>query len=316
MAGFTDRLSSLFDNTALVKASDIDQSTLITRYGLPESQWLALSNELNLHYLDYGDPEHPTLLLVHGLLMDSHVWHKWVQTLSRTHRVIALDLPGHGLSRAPSNWTASIDNFVEVLHQAVTKLALRDITLIGHSMGGYIGWRYAMTHGASLHRLGLIAAAGWPDQRRQAKNAHHFMSFAGSTLGRTVLRYANGDRFVSEGMATTFAPACAPEAIIDRYQDMLHGPGHREVLLSLAHEWADNPAAEAHQLGRLTCPVLIMGGDCDRVIPAEHAYRFDQAFAQNRFHLYPRCGHVPMLSCPEKALEDILSWLAATTSYT
>ncbi|MCX2522664.1 alpha/beta fold hydrolase [Larsenimonas rhizosphaerae] len=309
MTGFSDKLTALFDNNPLIKTSDIDQDTLVRRYGHPDSRYASLPDGNRVHYLISGPDDAPVIVLIHGLTMDNAVWETWRPVLAEQYRVIVLDLPGHGLSTAAPRWQADIPHHVEVVHQTLNQLTEAPFTLIGHSMGGWISWLYTLTHPNRVTALGLVAAAGWTDQRRQARTAQSFMNFAGNAVGRTILRYANGDRFIEEGMKATFSPDAPSEDMIRRYQDMLHGPGHRETLLSLAKHWEGSPKADDTDFTAITCPVLIISGDCDGLIPTAHAYAFERKLNNPTLIMYPRTGHVPMLGCHPQCLDDTRRWL-------
>ena len=103
-----------------------------------------------------GEP----LVLVHGIATDRSIWDLVVGELSRTRRVVALDVPGFGAS-APAG-----EDFVltEVADQIVEGLALAGITgpfdLVGHSLGGGISIVLAAAHQPLVRRLVLVAPAG------------------------------------------------------------------------------------------------------------------------------------------------------------
>jgi pimeloyl-ACP methyl ester carboxylesterase len=79
----------------------------------------------------------PALVLVHGWANTSSIWGIHPETLSRTHRVVALDLAGHGVSGADrSDWT--MDAFGEDVVAVVNQLDLESVVLVGFSMGGAV----------------------------------------------------------------------------------------------------------------------------------------------------------------------------------
>jgi len=81
----------------------------------PISRHVAVQN-LRLHYLEAGtpDPNTPPILLLHGFPTSSHLYRNLIPTLARTHRVIALDLPGYGLSDKPLDAPYDFDFFADI----------------------------------------------------------------------------------------------------------------------------------------------------------------------------------------------------------
>ncbi|SEB09240.1 alpha/beta fold hydrolase [Leifsonia sp. 21MFCrub1.1] len=100
-----------------------------------------------------GDP----IVFVHGWGGSGDVWDYQILDLAPTHRCITVDLRGHGASDKP--WgDYNYDMFVEDLHTLITDLDLTEVTLVGWSMGGHIGLRYAHEHPGRIRHLVLTGS--------------------------------------------------------------------------------------------------------------------------------------------------------------
>ncbi len=109
-----------------------------------------------VHVADYGDPEAPAVLCVHGLA-GSHVgWRSFAQQMSGTHRVLALDLPGHGRSPLLGR-PATVAANRRVLDRVLEELGATAVTVVGHSMGAAVAVVQAAAEPASFHGLVLLA---------------------------------------------------------------------------------------------------------------------------------------------------------------
>ncbi|MDA5093771.1 alpha/beta hydrolase [Aliiroseovarius sp. KMU-50] len=95
------------------------------------------------------------LVLLHGVGMQSEAWGPQIAALSATHRVIALDMPGHGGS-SPLPENAQLADFIDWLDASITALELEHVCLAGHSMGALIAAGYAATHPEKLTRVALL----------------------------------------------------------------------------------------------------------------------------------------------------------------
>lgn len=86
----------------------------------------------------------PVVILVHGIASTSATWHKVVPQLSPGHRVIAIDILGHGGSPTPADCEYTLDDHVAALAATIRSLRLREpFVLVGHSLGSLIATRYA-----------------------------------------------------------------------------------------------------------------------------------------------------------------------------
>ncbi len=89
-------------------AGDIPYATLEAKYASPASQYADLPGGVRVHYRDEGPRQAArTLVLIHGFSASLHAWEPWVERLSKDYRVVTLDLPGHGLTRAPGDYAPS-----------------------------------------------------------------------------------------------------------------------------------------------------------------------------------------------------------------
>jgi pimeloyl-ACP methyl ester carboxylesterase len=102
-----------------------------------ESKFIELDSGHRLHYVDEGSGD--VLLCVHGNPTWSFAWRSVVREFSATHRVIAIDHLGCGLSDKPQDYDYCLANHIANLQALIEKLDLRNITLLAHDWGGAIG---------------------------------------------------------------------------------------------------------------------------------------------------------------------------------
>ena len=118
------------------------------------------SQRLRLRYADWGNPEAPPLILLHGGRDHCRNWDWVAERLCRDWHVIAPDLRGHGDSEWPSDGHYPMANFVYDLAQLVHQQKLAPVTIIAHSLGGNISLRYAGVYPAAVKRLVAIEGLG------------------------------------------------------------------------------------------------------------------------------------------------------------
>ncbi len=126
-----------------------------------------------LHYLDWGNPSAPPLILVHGGFDHARSWDWTARTLARDYHVICPDLRGHGDSGWSSDGSYMMANYVYDLAQLVELLDRRPVTIVGHSLGGSISLRYTGLYPESVARVVAIEGLGLSPDRiaEQAKRS-------------------------------------------------------------------------------------------------------------------------------------------------
>ncbi|MFD2914544.1 alpha/beta fold hydrolase [Psychroserpens luteus] len=110
-------------------------------------------NTIELDYEDYGKGN--VLLLLHGLGSTKKDWDAQVPFFSKTHRVITLDLRGHGDSTIPLN-DYGVELMTEDVKQLLDQLNIKKATLVGFSMGGAIAFEMASKHPEYLENLVIV----------------------------------------------------------------------------------------------------------------------------------------------------------------
>jgi len=101
------------------------------------------------YFQSQGEGE--VLLLIHGWAFDSTVWQNQIDYLSKTFRVVILNLPGHGLSE----YREGVD-IIQDLFSFVKNLNCENLTIMGHSFGGVLALRLALTFPQLINRLILV----------------------------------------------------------------------------------------------------------------------------------------------------------------
>jgi esterase len=117
---------------------------------LPKDKWLTDGN-LRLHYLDWGNPGATPMLLVHGLCCEAHYWDFFARSMCQKYHVVAVDLRGHGESNWPGNYSPG--EYAADLTRLVDSLALKDMVLIGHSLGVIVSILYTAEQPERVARL-------------------------------------------------------------------------------------------------------------------------------------------------------------------
>ena len=144
---------------------EIPRATLEAKYGTPPSQFLTLPDGARVHYRDRGPRTAPVLVLVHGSNASLFTWEPWTRRLDDSFRVVAIDMPGHGLTGAVPSNDYSQQGMVEFTKAVADKIGLTKFAIAGNSMGGGVAARFAEEYPDRVTALILVDAGGMPSKQ-------------------------------------------------------------------------------------------------------------------------------------------------------
>lgn len=290
---------------------EIPYAQLTPKYGLPSSRTFEPQPGLRVHYTDEGNREGRTLILVHGFAASVHAWRPWIERLSPHYRLIAIDLPGHGLTEAPEGYKASLEGNAALVDALANEVGVRRFVLAGNSMGGAVSLAYAMAHGDRLDGLVLVDAAGWPGKDGEAQGGPPwFVGLFNNGFGRWIIKLFDPRLFAGGGLKDAYLDAAlVTDAVVDRYVELAMAVGHRDVLLTQesrpAKPWTPVDFA------KIATPTLVMAGEQDKLIPVEQSREIAAAIPGAKLAIYPEGGHLPMEQLPDATVKDLRAFLAA-----
>ena len=215
--------------------------------------------------------EHP-IVFIHGL---GGQWQNWLENIPRfaqDRRVIALDLPGFGLSPMPAE-KISIEYFGRVVADLCTQLELGPCVVVGNSMGGYIASELAIKHPELVERLMLVSAAGVSQMDVAARPVMAVTKALGLFTAMSVAQMpAVARRPRSRHWALLLVARHPSRLAADfTYEGLMKGtgkPGFVDAMRAcLDYDLRDG-------LPEIGCPTLVVWGDKDMTIPVEDADKF------------------------------------------
>lgn len=278
----------------VLKRDDVPYETLAARYESAASRYVDLPSGVRMHYRDEGQANGPPLLLIHGFSASLHTWEPWVQLLGDEYRIITLDLPGHGLTRAPAGYQASIEAFRDEVHEFARAQNLSHFALAGSSMGGNVAWEYALAHPDQVDALILVGASGWPEDRAGLEQDPPIFKLLRNPVLGPLLRDLDNTQLARGGLEASFYDASlVDDAMVDRYVHLSRAPGHRDILLQITLGFRERQYATAERLAALHMPVLILHGDTDRLVPPAHGQQFHDAIPGSQLIVFEHTGHIP-----------------------
>lgn len=285
-------------------------------YGSHDPGWLRIDWRKHRHeievvgattnYVEMG--EGPPLLFVHGL---SGAWQNWLENIphfARTHRVIAIDLPGFGSSPMPP-WDISIPAYGRFLRDFCERFGIGRCSLVGSSMGGFIATEVAITEPERVDDLVLVSAAGitWAQARREPAT---MLARVGQAAAPVALRFQMSGikrpRLRKAAFQGVFhdPPGLRREILWENFVPAMKSPGYFDAMTNLVGYDI------RHRLEEISVPTLIVWGRNDRVVPVPAAFSYKKRIGENaELVIFDRCGHLPQIERPvrfNRVVEDFL----------
>lgn len=276
-------------------------------YGNPDPEWLKIDWRRHLHrvqlpgaevnYAEIGEGE--TVLFVHGL---GGCWRNWLENLphfGRTHRAIALDLPGFGHSPMPS-WPIEMSAYGRLIHDFCEKLGIdRVAALVGNSMGGFVSTEAVIDHPERFDKLVLVSAAGISFAEAEGRRLE-----AGVSLFEAAMAFMAGPRRVwlnrPKGRQFAFGRVfhnpnrVRPELLEEQMEPGVRAPGFADAIRAIGGY------DTRHRLPEIEIPSLVVWGLNDHVVPVEAAIGYHRLISDSRLELFERTGHVPQMERPAR----------------
>ncbi len=119
-----------------------------------------ISQRIKLHYVDWGNPDAPPLLLIHGGRDHCRNWDWIAEELRHDWHVIAPDLRGHGDSGWSTDGNYNVQGYIYDIAQLIHQKELNPVTIVSHSMGGNIALRYTGLYPENVKKLVAIEGLG------------------------------------------------------------------------------------------------------------------------------------------------------------
>jgi pimeloyl-ACP methyl ester carboxylesterase len=266
------------------------------------SHWLPSGGSLRA--LEGG--EGPTVVLLHGRGHAAPMWFSYLTTLARGRRVVALDLPGFGLSSAPEGRLRTAADgvrfFTDPVEELLLTMALGPVAVVGHSLGGLVAVELALRGKVEVERLVLIDSMGLgPEMTPLARTffragPERVARALGPLLFDRLLPPPEtplGRRLGALGYELLAVPQGRPRAsrAFDTLVPLLGGVFHQR-----------------ERLGAVKQPLLMVWGEKEDTLPVSLAVEAAKRLPEGRL-LRVVAGHSPHLERPEVVLPALKAFL-------
>ena len=268
------------------------------------------ANNMNFHYLEWGDENNPVILMLHGFAQQAHSWDFVALAFADRYRVIALDQRGHG----DSDWAKDGDYTPETqqidIRAVVDKLGLNNFILMGLSMGGRNSFTYAANNPDKVNAL-IIVDAGPENVRAGTQNIRNFveqedeLDSIDAFVDRVIKYNPRRDPIQIRG------------SIVNNLKQLPNGKWtwkYDKILRSAGRMGKPQDPEMTKRLWSyvegLQCPTLVVRGDRSDIIATDTADEMHKKIPNGNLAIVPNAGHLVMGDNPsgfEKAVSKFIN---------
>jgi pimeloyl-ACP methyl ester carboxylesterase len=287
-----------------ITSEDVERAAHATTDTAVRQDWLALQNGQRLFYVLAGPDGAPPMVFIHGLGGSSTTWETVLGRFAETHRVLAVDLLGHGQSDAgdPAIVDYSIGGLARAVCELVRAMSLSSITVIGHSLGGAIAATAALEEPDLISRLVLVDSAGIGDEINP-----RLVELVTGEPSAAAARELLGLFFYDERFVL--------DSGVDEYLLAWSRPGADTAIRAVASSAFDGSSQRLGiDLARLRQPVLVVWGSEDRVIPVSYANVAEADIPAAEVTIIPSAGHAPQIEAAAAFTEAVEQFITDTES--
>lgn len=247
-------------------------------------------NGLRIHYLDWGNPGKPPLIMIHGIARHAHTFDHIAPHFARDYHVLAIDMRGHGDSSWDPKGDYLVEDHVKDLEGLVTQLRLRKITMLGNSTGGRVVQVFAGMHPDLVTKL-VVEDVG-------PQRPEDIASGFARRVQQEVNGWASEDELVQQltkensGVAPSWVRTYAHFGVKPRGDGRLVWKRDPNLVKGFV------PTDLWSSVRRITSPTIYVLGGRSTIVPAETQQELKKTLRDCQIVTMPGLGHYPDVEDP------------------
>jgi pimeloyl-ACP methyl ester carboxylesterase len=264
-----------------------------------------LVNNINIYYEFYPNPKtEKTVVLLHGFLSSTFSYRRLIPYLNKEFQVVSIDLPPFGKSGKNSTFEYSYRNLAQTVIQLIHSLALHEVTLIGHSMGGQIVLNILHQQPDIAEKAVLLCSSSYSKRLRLpliiSSYVPYFHLYVKLWLARSGVKQ-NLQNVVHDHSLLS------DEMLFGYLQPFLED----EIFVALTRMIRDREGdLSAAALNQIAHPCLLIWGEHDRVVPLTVGERLKNDLRTSELVILKETGHLVPEERPEDVFQHIKQFLA------
>jgi pimeloyl-ACP methyl ester carboxylesterase len=285
-----------------LNALSLDRETKAAEVTEPGGRILRLPGG-DLQFVEKGPRDAPPIVLVHCFSCAINWWDGMMPRLDRSHRVIAVDLLGHGGSEKPTSGY-TIPNQADLVAQALGRLGVRDAEVVGHSLGGSVAVGLAERSPQLVERVVIVDT---PPTHKEASLGLIANAAFAPVIGEALWRI-KPDFAVRKGLEVAFAPGFdVPDEFVEDVDRMSYDSYHDSPGGSEDYSSEEPLDRRMKATGK---PLMVIMGAEEQIVegPAARLAEYRRTYPGTRTRLIAGAGHSPNVEKPAETAALVLAF--------
>ncbi|WP_407920417.1 alpha/beta fold hydrolase [Gottfriedia luciferensis] len=263
---------------------------------------------LDIYYELYGfhninKQDTKVFVLIHGFLSSCFSFRRLIPFIAKDHIVLVIDLPPFGKSGKHLNFKYSYDNFANVVISLIGHLDLKNIYLVGHSMGGQIALYVTKKKPELVQKVILLCSSGYLGRA----NPHLIFSSYFPFFYLYVKRHLARQGIMNSLISVVHNQKLIDEEMINGYKEpFLKDEIFRALTKMIRDREGDLSPTD---LQKISAPILLIWGEKDKVVPLSVGERLHQDLKESILVTYPEAGHLIPEEIPEHIYDRISNFI-------
>lgn len=220
----------------------------------------ALANDTAIRFIDSREGD-KVVVFIHGYLETADIWEDILEAMKSRYRVIAFDVPGHGISETRHS-VHTMEYVADTLHSLLEQLNIDKCTVVGHSMGGYIALAFAKKYNENTSGLVLFHSTPNADTPEKKANREREINIIASGRKEMLAKSNPGNTFAKANRQEY------KEVIDDLTRNILETDDDGIIALLKGMEQREDMNTFVDEMKQ---PVLFIFGVADDYIPLDYA---------------------------------------------
>lgn len=238
------------------------------------------------------------VVLLHGFLGSQEIWQQTIDDLSKSYRVIAIDLPGHG-NTDNFGYVHTMELMAKSVKAVLEKLNVKRYVVIGHSMGGYTALAFADLFPDNIKGICLFHSSAYPDSEEKKRDR---------TRSVKVVK-ANHQVYSSEVIKNLFASDHLNDLKKElAFATKIASKTKKQGIIAALEGMKDRPDRSII-LGLVNYPIMMIIGAHDNILPAEQLLEQSKMIRHPHVLYLENDGHMGFLESPEVCHKAIRKFL-------
>ncbi|WP_407268789.1 alpha/beta fold hydrolase [Radiobacillus sp. PE A8.2] len=253
-------------------------------------------------YCEYLLNGKPPIFLIHGFVSSTYTFNQIMPLLAENFSVVAIDLPGFGRSEKSAKFIYSFSNYAEIIEGCMKHFSLKNVILVGHSMGGQVALYTAKKIPQKVKKLILLCSSGYLKRTHRTLVACSYLPFF-----RFMVEQYIRNKNIKQNLENVFYNhALITEDHMREFARPFKDKNFYTSLLRLLRYREGDLSSE--QLRGIEIPTLLIWGEEDKVVPVHVGERMVKDLPNAELITYEKTGHLVSEERPLDLYQHILSY--------